>query len=451
MPEPGGAGAVLHRQRRRRRQQGRRARAQRPGRARRRPVRRGRLHPRALLATAASRAASTSRATRSRTRRTTPPAPACSTRARVGRATVARPRRRRASTARSSTTTRTRSARTPIRWSTSASACTARFADWRGVRPQRLRHAVHSAGVPLPELRAVGLHGRDGRAAHGRRERRRPILSTDAQESRRMTQRSDRRTPSIDAASVRRIPTRDGFLVVRAGLLGRRIAELDAEAERLLAAHRPDRHQQHPLPLAEPRRDRRVPLRLLRSGDRPERGLRADALAIRACSTSSATLYGEPACLFKDKLIFKPPGTLGYKLHQDYISWKSFPTSFLTVIVAIDAADAQQRRDRSLSRLSPAGLPVAARRQVPPAARRCGRSVDAASCSTWRRATSRSSAATRRIAPAPNRSAQWRRLLYLSYNALSDGGEQRDAALRRVPRLAAGRYAEYGKTATFFR
>ena len=52
-------------------------------------------------------------------------------------------------------------------------------------------------------------------------------------------------------------------------------------------------------------------------------------------------LYGEPACLFKDKLIFKPAGTLGYKLHQDYISWKSFPTTFLTVIVAIDAADAE--------------------------------------------------------------------------------------------------------------
>src|SRR5215218_3302972 len=53
-----------------------------------------------------------------------------------------------------------------------------------------------------------------------------------------------------------------------------------------------------------------------------------------------AALYGEPACLFKDKLIFKPAGAKGYQLHQDYISWKSFPTSFLTVIVAIDAADA---------------------------------------------------------------------------------------------------------------
>ena len=87
-------------------------------------------------------------------------------------------------------------------------------------------------------------------------------------------------------------------------------------------------------------------------------------------------LYGEPACLFKDKLIFKPPGTLGYKLHQDYISWKSFPTTFLTVIVAIDAADAEQRRDRSVPRLSPAGLPDAARRHVSPAAGRCRRSLD---------------------------------------------------------------------------
>ena len=51
-------------------------------------------------------------------------------------------------------------------------------------------------------------------------------------------------------------------------------------------------------------------------------------------------LYGEPACLFKDKLIFKAPGAMGYGLHQDYISWPSFPESFVTVIVAIDPASA---------------------------------------------------------------------------------------------------------------
>lgn len=30
-------------------------------------------------------------------------------------------------------------------------------------------------------------------------------------------------------------------------------------------------------------------------------------------------LYGEEACQFKDKLIYKPPGATGYGLHQDYI------------------------------------------------------------------------------------------------------------------------------------
>ena len=44
-----------------------------------------------------------------------------------------------------------------------------------------------------------------------------------------------------------------------------------------------------------------------------------------------ADLYGEPACLFKDKLIYKPPGLRGYDLHQDNISWPSFPRSFLTL------------------------------------------------------------------------------------------------------------------------
>src|SRR5262249_32792205 len=49
-----------------------------------------------------------------------------------------------------------------------------------------------------------------------------------------------------------------------------------------------------------------------------------------------AELYGEPAQLFKDKLIYKPPLAPGYDLHQDYIAWEEFPKSFVTAIVAID-------------------------------------------------------------------------------------------------------------------
>jgi len=54
-----------------------------------------------------------------------------------------------------------------------------------------------------------------------------------------------------------------------------------------------------------------------------------------------AGLLGDKVCLFKDKLIYKPPGAAGYPLHQDYISWPDFPVSFTTVVVALDRGDAQ--------------------------------------------------------------------------------------------------------------
>lgn len=50
-------------------------------------------------------------------------------------------------------------------------------------------------------------------------------------------------------------------------------------------------------------------------------------------------IYGEPAQLFKDKLIYKPAGAIGATLHQDWIGWPGFPETFLTVLVAIDSFD----------------------------------------------------------------------------------------------------------------
>ena len=51
----------------------------------------------------------------------------------------------------------------------------------------------------------------------------------------------------------------------------------------------------------------------------------------------------------------------------------------------------------------------------------------------------------------PNRSDRWRRVFYLSYNASSDGGEQRDQHYAEFKTWLQERYAEYGKTQTFFR
>ncbi len=52
---------------------------------------------------------------------------------------------------------------------------------------------------------------------------------------------------------------------------------------------------------------------------------------------------------------------------------------------------------------------------------------------------------------ASNASNHWRRLLYLSYNRLSDGGEQRDAHYDEFRGWLQTQYAAYGKTETFFR
>jgi ectoine hydroxylase-related dioxygenase (phytanoyl-CoA dioxygenase family) len=161
-------------------------------------------------------------------------------------------------------------------------------------------------------------------------------------------------------------------------------------------------------------------------------------------------IYGEPACLFKDKLIFKSPGTPGYKLHQDYISWTSFPTTFLTAIVAIDPADAESGATEVFPGYHSAGClspPDGTYHQLPDTAVDLSKGVvmdlapgDVAIFSGY--TPHRSDA---------NRSAHWRRLLYLSYNAQSDGGERRDRHYDEFREWLQDRYAEYGRTSTFFR
>lgn len=163
-----------------------------------------------------------------------------------------------------------------------------------------------------------------------------------------------------------------------------------------------------------------------------------------------SALYGEPAHLFKDKLIFKPPGVLGYNLHQDYIGWPTFPKSFVTVLVPIDSADEDNgctsvypgyHWEGYLSATDgdyhemPAGS-VDERRRVPlllePG------DIAIFGCFTPHRS-------------AANRSNRSRRQLYLSYNAASDGGERRDAHYEEFLAWLRKKYAEYGKTEVYFR
>jgi 2-aminoethylphosphonate dioxygenase len=162
-----------------------------------------------------------------------------------------------------------------------------------------------------------------------------------------------------------------------------------------------------------------------------------------------ARLYGEPACLFKDKLIYKPPGVKGYDLHQDWIAWPGFPRSFCTVLVPFDAAD----RDNGATevfpgyhRTGPLTPPDGQYHTLPAAAVDEARGVllelqpgDVAVFSGFTPHRS-----------APNRSGRSRRQLYLSYNKLSDGGDQRDKHYQEFHVWLRAKYAAGGKIDLYF-
>jgi hypothetical protein len=161
-------------------------------------------------------------------------------------------------------------------------------------------------------------------------------------------------------------------------------------------------------------------------------------------------IYGQSACLFKDKLIFKRPGAKGYALHQDYIGWESFPESFLTVVIPIDETtalngatevfpDVHQQgylspRDGEYHQLDEdqVDLSTGVLLELRPG--------DVAIFSGFTPHRS-----------APNTSHQARRQLYLSYNALADGGDQREAHYAEFHQWLTKKYAEYGKTGVWFR
>ena len=253
---------------------------------------------------------------------------------------------------------------------------------------------------------------------------------------------------AIDVSEVARYHA-DGFLVVRQVFSADRIAAVAGEAERL--RQRSDLidtdnircRWQNDADTGECRFDCFDPvIDLSATCERIARDPRLLEIV--------AAVYGEPACLFKDKLIFKSPGTLGYDLHQDYIGWESFPASFVTVIVAIDRADAESgatevfRGYHSGGCLSPmdgqyhrldAGAVDPARGVV--------LELDPGDIAIFSGYTPHRS--------GPNRSGHWRRLLYLSYNAHGDGGDQRERHYTEFRSWLQERYAEYGRTSTFFR
>jgi hypothetical protein len=162
-----------------------------------------------------------------------------------------------------------------------------------------------------------------------------------------------------------------------------------------------------------------------------------------------ADIYGEEACLFKDKLIFKPPGAMGCGLHQDFIAWPDFPRTFATVLVPIDAAT----EENGCTEVFPGGH-----------RRGCLSPEDGEYHELSANLVDETRGVKLILEPgdiaifgafiphraAPNCSNSWRRQLYLSYNAVSDGGHQRAAHYREFHRFLRRKYADYGLVDTYF-
>ena len=162
-----------------------------------------------------------------------------------------------------------------------------------------------------------------------------------------------------------------------------------------------------------------------------------------------AKLYREPACLFKDKLIFKPPGAKGYALHQDWIGWPGFPRSFLTVLVPFDRAGADNGATEVFTgyhhngSLSPEdGDYHELSTDLVDEGRGVILELEPGDVAIFGGFVPHRS--------APNRSDRWRRQLYLSYNKESDGGPQRAKHYAEFHAWLVKKYAQYGKIETHF-
>lgn len=162
-----------------------------------------------------------------------------------------------------------------------------------------------------------------------------------------------------------------------------------------------------------------------------------------------ADLYAEPACLFKDKLIYKLPGAKGYGLHQDWIAWERFPRSFLSVLVPLDPSDEANGCTlvypgyHNAGPLTPSDghyreLPVGTvdEAMATPLVLQPG-DIAVFGGFTPHRSN-------------PNLSDRPRRQLYFSYTKRSDGGDLRDQHYQDFHVYLKAKYAEYGKTDTYY-
>ncbi len=129
-------------------------------------------------------------------------------------------------------------------------------------------------------------------------------------------------------------------------------------------------------------------------------------------------LFGEPAVLFKDKINFKKPGGDGFKEHQDVqAGWDDYAALHITAMVAIDETSAENGSLEMMPGMHKQGLlgkmwaPLTDEDTQ-------SRQYEAVHCRPGDAVFFDSYAPHR---SGPNQTDKQRRVLYITYNRLSEG------------------------------
>jgi hypothetical protein len=138
----------------------------------------------------------------------------------------------------------------------------------------------------------------------------------------------------------------------------------------------------------------------------------------RRMQQAVSELFGSEAVLFKDKINFKLPGADGFKEHQDVqAGWDTYALLHITAMIAIDETTEENGSLEMLPGMHNRG--VLGEMWAPLTDDDTGhREYQAVHCQPGDAVFFDSYAPHR---SAPNRSSEQRRVLYITYNKLSDG------------------------------
>jgi ectoine hydroxylase-related dioxygenase (phytanoyl-CoA dioxygenase family) len=141
-------------------------------------------------------------------------------------------------------------------------------------------------------------------------------------------------------------------------------------------------------------------------------------ITTRRMQQAVTELFGEEAVLFKDKINFKLPGGDGFKEHQDVqAGWDEFASIHLTAMVAIDETNEENGSLEMMAGMHRQGL--LGPKWAPLSDQHTGEARYVAVHCQPGDAVFFDSFAPHRS--APNRTDKARRVLYITYNKLSEG------------------------------